>query len=247
MKPELQSFSGSRGIIYVAFGEEYLRSAAASACSAREHTSLPIRVVSNLANPEQFNWPDGVTFEFVDKPDEANREIRTQIDEFTPFDRTLLADADLLFTDEITVLPLDWLEHWDVVAVTYRSVDCEHHKNRQWADVVDAVGTPDHFTFCGGVLYFKKNRVTHDMFRWWFRYWRADGRARDMPHLFRALWRSEVRFLPLPGENIWIGVRHGHFHHAAGNQRVAGLPKITKFKPNGRDASDRMRIWERVT
>ena len=246
MTPDLQCFDGVCGIVYVCYGEQYCRVGAVSAQSAHEQTGLPIHIITNLADYHRFDWPADATFCYRDEPDTENREVRTRLDEFTPFDRTLHTDADVYYADPDTRLPLGWLEHWDMVVVLYRTLRTGVWKSPQWAAIAGKLGTADFGSVCGGVLYFRKSAAVHEMFRWWNRYWRGDGKARDMPGLFRALWRSRVRFFPLPGEDVWIGVHEGHFRHSAGRQQVPELPRIRKLKPNGLDKDGRRTKWEPV-
>jgi len=227
----------SRGVVYVAFGTEYIKVGAASAHSIRRWgPDLGIHVVTNR---EQFEhrerWPAGTTFDYRPLPDEANRAIRTQIDMLTPFDRTLLLDADTYCTSSTALVPFGYLDCFDMAVVTYKTLglDAGLRAHKDWGPVCVSLGTGGHFCYCGGIVYFRKNHRVADFFATWHRLWKQGGQGRDMLPMFTALWRSDVRFLPMPGQDVWIGQQHGVFRHSPGRQ-VPQLPAMShKFKPNG--------------
>lgn len=226
----------SRGVVYVAFGPEYVKVGAASAHSIRKKTDLGIHVITNRLPREHAGlWPAGTTFDYRIMPDEQNREIRTQIASLTPFDRTLLLDADTFCEDAAAALPFGYLDLFDVVVTTYKTLG-EHpwlRTHEDWGPICTALGTGGHFCYCGGILYFQRNERVARFFSMWHDLWQQSGRRRDMPPMFTALWRSGVRFLPLPGQDVWIGQKRGVFRHSSG-QQLRELPRMAyKLKPNG--------------
>lgn len=231
----------SEGILCVAFGDEYRRSAAAAMRRAAEILGLPVRVITN-AEPGGLDWPADTTFEIMDgRPDEDNRAVRVAAVNHTPFDRTLLLDADAWVADEAVKLPFGYLKQWDAVGLAYRML-ANVASNDQWGPIIEELGTADHRAICGGVMWFNKNSRVRTMFRRWAALWAEDGRGRDMPALMRAVWTSRVRILLLPGVNTWIGVHCGHIRHSAGSP-IPQLPAIVKYKPNGIDDRGRQRAW----
>ncbi|HUT88869.1 MAG TPA: hypothetical protein VMY37_05205 [Thermoguttaceae bacterium] len=235
----------SRGIVYVAFGEEYIKVGAASAHSVRQWAYIPIHVVTNREPGEHRDrWPEGTTFDYMPVSDEQNRSIRTHIDTLTPFDRTLLLDADVYCASNKALVPFDYLERFDMVVVTYKTLGADPglRIHKDWGPLCQHLGTGGHFCYCGGILYFRKGARVTDFFSTWHRFWEQSGQGRDMLPMFTALWRSQVRFLPMPGPDVWIGQKHGVFRHSAGTQIPQLPPMRHKFKPNGSAGE-----WVKVT
>jgi len=236
----------SCGVVYVAFGTEYIKVGAASAHSIRQwDANIAVHVITNREPGEhRERWPIGTTFGYMPLPDEANRSIRTQIDTLTPFDRTLLLDADAYCASGKALVPFDYLDRFDMVVVTYKTLgaDAGLRAHKDWGPVSQSLGTGGHFCYCGGIVYFRKHSRVTDFFSTWHRLWKQAGQGRDMLPMFTALWRSEVRFLPMPGPDVWIGQKHGVFRHSAGMQ-IPQLPAMAhKFKPNGAAGE-----WVKVT
>ena len=242
----LDEIPGSAGAVYVAFGKQYCRAAAASAASLREYTDLPIHVLTNIAVKKRRGiWPDRVTWEVFDLPDEENRAVRTQIYEHSPFDCTLHLDADTIIKSSSVAMPLYYLRYWDLVTVGYRHIG-RNTTAGAWGKLRKNLQEPYHFSICGGLLWFAKTPGAKALFENWHSFWVEDGKERDMPALFRALWETpSCRAWILPGENKWIGRLEGYVRHAPG-KRIPGLPGIQKLKPNAIDA-DGNRKWVLVT
>jgi len=237
---------GAEGVLYVAFGRQYALSAAASAAATAAQTQLPVHVLTNVRRKvlNKMSWPEGTTFTHFDRPDEDNREIRTRMIEFTPFDRTLHLDADAVIVSGQAAVPLRYLAAFDAVFVGYRSISgCALAD--QWGPIKNDLADANHFAICGGLMWFARNERTEEMFRLWNGYWREEGRGRDMPGLFRAIWNSHIRMWMLPGEHLWIGTTTGYVHHSPG-RNVPELPQIVKLKPNALGPDGRKRRWVQV-
>lgn len=246
MTLQLDELPGAAGVVYVAFGKQYCRAAAASAHSLREYTDLPIHVLTNVAIKKRRGlWPDRVTWELFDLPDKENRAVRTQLYDHSPFDLTLHLDADTLVKSSSVVMPLHYLRYWDMVTVGYRHIG-RNTSPGAWGRLRKSLQEPYHFSICGGLLWFAKTPGAKALFENWHSFWIEDGRERDMPALFRALWETPTcRAWTLPGENKWIGSVEGYVRHSPG-KRLPGLPAIQKFKPNALDENGN-RKWVPVS
>ena len=224
-KPE----PGTRGALYVAFGAEYARVAAASATALVGLTGLRVAVATNLPDAADFAWPEGTRFLLLDLPDQANRQARVMAPMFAPFERSVLIDADALPTSAEIARPLDWLDRFDLCVVAYRELG-SYADAPQWRSIREMVGVPAVSVYSGGLIYWRRNNATIDFFERWRDLWEAGGRGRDMAALFEALWSSRVRFLSLPGDS-WLNKRDAVLIHEVG-EVVKGLPRMReKLRP----------------
>ena len=220
----------TKGVVYVAFGNEYMKVAAASAMSVSEHCKLPVHVICN-GDYTVYQWPENTIFERLDLLDESNRQIRVTMYDRTPFDRTLMLDADCLVASDKVSLPLDYLNRFDMCLVAYRPLS-DYGESSQWQSARDILHCNSSYVMAGGVIYFKKNRRVKQFFSLWEQYWRENGCGRDMPALFRAVWDSNIRFWPLAAQAGWLGIRNGYILHEVG-KTVKGLPDMEyKLRPS---------------
>ena len=219
-----------RGVVYVAFGEEYAMVAAASARAAAKHCELPIHVVTNLPDAARFDWPRATTFDLIEMPDEANRAVRTTLFDRTPFERTLMLDADALIESPEAALPLGWLDRYDACLVAYRPL-AEYNGSASWRETAAGIGSAAIDVLSGGVVYFRRGPRVRRLFCLWHEYWRADGGGRDMPALLRAVWDSDVRYLALPAKAGWLALQRGIIAHQVGESTGNLPPMAYKLRP----------------
>jgi len=81
------------GILLFIFGDEYDKIGSACLRFSRQHTSLPVHVVTNIRQSDRWKGLD-VSFQYVDVPTKDNRDVKTQMYKYTPFHRTLYMDCD---------------------------------------------------------------------------------------------------------------------------------------------------------
>ena len=85
----------NKGILYVAFGSDYLLLTLAVIKYSRQYTSLPICVLTNIKERgEEWNKIENVSFVNFDLEQVDNRVVKTQMIDHTPFDKTLYLDCD---------------------------------------------------------------------------------------------------------------------------------------------------------
>lgn len=243
------SFPRSWGIVSVAFGNEYAHTGAASAQSIRQHCNLPIHIFTNV-DAEAHNWPAGVTFTHCEMPDEDNRLIRTTLYGRTPFERTLLLDADVWITSDKIGLPLEYLDDFDACFIAYETIG-KYKGSKAWLPLVEAVQDGGHFALSGGAVWFKRNVRTQRFFQLWHRFWQQDGASRDMPALFRAAWKSDLHWWPLAAKidktSGWLGKGKGYVIRHQVTSTVGPLPSMTsKLRPDVPDGNGGISRWAQV-
>jgi len=230
----------TNGVVYVAFGHEYAKVAVASARAFVKHCDLPVHVICNI-DYSAYEWPENTTFEQLDLPDESNRHIRVTMYDRTPFDRTLMLDADCLVMSDKVILPLDYLDRFDMCTMAYRPLS-DYKDAPQWQAVRDVLQCNNSYVMAGGVIYFKKSYRVQRMFRLWEKIWVENGSGRDMPALLEAIWKSDIRFWPLSAHDGWMGIRDGFIRHEVG-KTVDGLPDMEyKIKPS----DNKKEPWKKV-
>jgi hypothetical protein len=178
------------GFVYVATGEGYLREAIASAETLRR--AMPgaaIAVMSDVAPSA------GHAFDQVIRIDDVRHgpidKLRA-ID--APFDRVVYLDTDTIVGGDLSAL-FDVLERFDVAALP--------EIKRGWDYRLPEV--PAAFAELNtGVIAFRRTPQVSSLFADWRRLYdelhAGAGLTSDQPAFRLALWRSAVRFAPLPSE-----------------------------------------------
>lgn len=173
------------GILYLAMGTEYDFLAAHTAAKTREHTQLPIAVVSDRAMRHK-KWDDvsNVRFINVDIPCEWNRAIKTLACNYTPFDRTIFMDADAFVQRPGVEVIFDALSGSDFAFHLYRKWDTNNCIPNIMARALDTfeldVPIQEYHSAC---FCFTNGVRVQNFFIEWHQYWHRFGCGRDMPPL----------------------------------------------------------------
>jgi len=173
--------SNALGHVYVAFGEEYDKQAAWSAVAARRFSSLPIYVLSNLVQHDpKWDEVSNVSFKFFNSSFE-NRDVKTSMWEYSPFDKTLYTDTDTAIQSSKFTEAFDALQFCDV-AFPYHGTWEEGKKvTRLYRMAMDKFKVEKPLVVLqGGVCVFSKTTGTKKLFKLWNNYWDAFGRGREM-------------------------------------------------------------------
>jgi len=197
----------TRGYLYLAMGAEYDKLAAHTIAKSIEFLSLPVSVISNIKTKCK-KWAEipGVNFIDIDLPDDANREVRTQLIKYTPYDETLYIDCDSVVVKHglETIFDLlngndaifqechEWLPHRQYYRF-YRDAAKLFHVELPWK------------IFMGGFFAFRKNDTVSDFFARWNEYWRRHNVGRDMPALSCSIRNSAIKYEIITTE------KHGFF------------------------------------
>ena len=170
-----------KGILLVAFGEDYAKLAVENMEYSKQHHDLPYCVLTNIKGV-----PDSIYFNLAQS---ENRYIKTSMDEFTPFDITYYIDVDAVVQNPLpdlsfkTDLLLNKLYQWErgekIIRLYKRTMDKFN------------VSLPLDI-FNGGFIGFKKNERTRKFFKTWNRYWKRMGKGREMPSLACTIKNVEV-------------------------------------------------------
>lgn len=167
-----------RGILTVAFGDEYVKIAKACMEETKKHTDLPVYVLTNRKEPfGDFGL-------FVPAGDEENRNYKTSMVDYTPFDETLYIDCDSIIQKSDLSPVFDKLEHNDVVLNQY----LHWNKGDKILNIYKRAMNTFNVNlpmsvYNGAMIAFKKNSRVHHFFRQWNARWELFGKGREMPPL----------------------------------------------------------------
>jgi len=188
----------NKGAIYIATTTRaYLKTALTSALLLRElNPTLPIRMVveKNIIQPFPFDQY-GIEIVLVSAlPEQAHgyysREIKTQLNKYSEYDKTIYIDADVI---PIKAIP-SWI--WEEVGDFKIALDfndtvgkCNHISRQEREYTIQQYGeqAPQ---FNSGVILWKNNDKTDNLFNLWHNEWSRFNKH-DQLALTRALGISE--------------------------------------------------------
>ena len=180
--------SKSKGILYLAFGEEFDKLTAETACYSRRFTDLPMCVLTNLKERSP-KWEElsNVHFRYIELPANKNRGIKVSLTHYTPYDETLFIDSDAVIQKRGIEIYFSYLKDFDVV--------CQYHAsfNEGVAFVRSKYGRLialldekyPVIVYFNGAFFFRKS--SEEFFSLWKRYWKLSGEGRDMPGFIFAV------------------------------------------------------------
>ena len=176
-----------KGHLYLAFGKEYDTTAAYSVKALRRFSNLPVRVLSNLSAKIQHPlWDElqDVTFQrFL--PSIHDREVKTRMIEYSPFEQTLFTDCDTVIHSERFLEAFELLKGCDVAFPLYTANESRDRiKTAIYQQAIQAfkIVQTNLRVLQGGVCVFRNNKPAKAFFCLWNQYWKVH-QLRDMPPL----------------------------------------------------------------
>jgi hypothetical protein len=201
------------GIVYVAYGDDYLDMAVASALSVKQYSKIPTAI---------FCDREGIDLIKVDIPNAmyGDRAIKTQLYKYSPFDKTLYLDCDTL----IDSYGIEDIFNYNAIGM------CEaFNPLNEFAIDLESQYTwkllPDNFIqYNTGVILFDKSNESSEIFDTWYHEWLRFG-TRDNLALHRAIASRKIEIDLLPRS-------YNHLYSQSGKSIVthyADLFGKTKF------------------
>jgi len=232
----------SQGIIYLVFGKEYDKLAAATARYSRKYTKLPMCVFTNLeVRNSAWSEVSDVQFTYFGMPDEENRRIKVSLIKYTPFEESLFMDSDAVIQKFGFECLFDYLNDFDI-ACQYFSVLKESERKKPfikktYAKLAGLLNEKFPIELFGeAALLFKKSDKGFQFFNLWYKYWEMMGCGRDMPafsfavkHLSNLVkvFKGEIKFCTnVLNKNYFI--QHKGFK---GFEKKFGLPNYVDWNP----------------
>ncbi|MGB3188748.1 MAG: hypothetical protein WBB43_04890 [Limnoraphis sp.] len=215
--PEVNYLAGrpnSRGILYYAKGERWIKEALQSAQSVKAAMpNIKTAIVSDTPLPKEL-------FDIqIKAPDEVGvKQLKMWSLRQTPFEKTIYLDTDTYIADSIWEL-FEMLNRFEIaLAVTPRWMV----KLKRNGGNVEENGVPVCFPNLNtGVIVYQKNQRIDNFFSDWAKLHKDWGEKQDQPPFRNTLYHSDIRFGVLPSnynyrlpypDGIWGNVKifHGH-------------------------------------
>ena len=227
----------TKGIITLAFGVSYDEMAARCFRHSRKRTDLPLVVMSNLKKRSDI-WDEvsNVTFLDFDVSQEVNREYKTSMYKYSPFDKTLYIDSD-------AIVQHDGLENYiNKIPDTGILVNVEERFSRRdqvyniYREAYVTAGVDIPLTvYYGGCVGFGKGPGVEKFFSDWNRVWVATGRCREMPCLSCAVKLSNADVIEVEQNKLFSWkmvphtiIQHEYYGHVS---NIVGYKNFKTHKP----------------
>lgn len=235
----------TRGIIYIAFGSEYDKLTAHTVYQSRKNTDLPFCILTNIKEESRsIKWVEvsSVCFKYIDLHNNMNRDIKTRMNEYSPFDETLYLDCDSIIRNKGIEKVFDDLKDNDLVLNLFLYWKVGDKLLRIYKKSLLKVKADLPLSVYNGafICFQKRNQKIQEFFPLWNKFWKANGSGREMPALACAIKKSiELKTVKLPKGFFCPDtydpeciVQHNYNSNAGMNFfKEFNLPKIKQFKP----------------
>jgi len=235
-----------RGLLYVVFGKQYDNLAVHTIIHSRLFTDLPIHIITNVSDRnEKWNGIKNISFSVFNTPQNRNRDYKTRMDLYSPFDETLYLDCDAVIRRNGIEHVFDLLQGKDLVLNMYLrwvlgdKILRIYKKAMKKSKVILPLCVYNGAIICFG-------RGLKDFFILWNRIWKETGKGREMPALACAIKKSRITVQNLPSNffasDIYAPdcvVQHNYNSHGGMNFfNEFGLPQIKEYKPFDNNPAD---------
>lgn len=197
------------GVIYVAFGYEYLVMALNSFKSLKtQHNNLPVTLVTNIPiknNPSNeiknmlnITKEDDIfdKIHLIDDKNENNRLYKTNVFEFSPYKNTLFLDVDTEIKSSIRQ-GFKFLDYFDV-AFVFAPYPITTMKNNWEGDVhLEEIELKNACRWNSGVFFFDDSESTKEFFDHWNNAYKLFGYNADQFSLVHSAYKSPIRIMSL--------------------------------------------------
>jgi len=189
------------GIIYLGFGEPYLVMAINSYISLKKsNPDIPACIITNVAEspPPLKEWSSQDCWIYLNQTAEENRLIKTNIIDFSPFEKTLYLDGDTMVLKDISMMSF-FLDHFDITLRPGHENIPERDGYKKLFEGRYAFSDLPHWN--GGVFGFRKSEGARAFFKEWNKRYKEHGFKRDQPSLIEALFFTNCSMLSI--NRIW--------------------------------------------
>jgi hypothetical protein len=190
----------SEGVIWVAFGYEYLILAAHSAKTLQDHSSNVKTAIYTNIPIKSIKYKDKDLFtyvEYINAPIGENRKWKLSMNILTPFQKTIYLDCDTEICAKID--PLFEILDYTPIAMKYNSYPTKHPVELYGKDNI-YYGL-SHWN--GGVIAFNNSESKiEDFFKAWRENYLKLNKIADQYSLMKTVYESR-EIMPLPLSIIW--------------------------------------------
>lgn len=185
----------SKGVVYTAFGYEYLLMAANSVRTARlSNPDLKYEIVTNIpfdndALDERHRFDRVV---FVERDTCKNRLVKTDIINYTNLELGVFVDCDTEIIGSLEPM-FSCLEKFDIALKL-----CAKPTEKIYS-VAPGVSSHEFPEWNAGVIFFRRNERSIAFYRRWNKHFIEEGKNRDQPALAKTIYDfgNSVRILSL--------------------------------------------------
>lgn len=185
------------GVIYIAFGYDFLVLSANSARTLRQCDSdVHIKIVTNIpfssARVDGINLFDDIQFE--EESTDNNRFSKINLFTHATHDYNLFLDSDTeVYQSPKCIIPC--LRHYDAAMRMMPAVTRNHFSVSEYLTTEETPVSE----WNTGVIFFNRNSTTQELFDLWKKYFQQLNWSRDQPAFVRAAFAAKrTRILPLP-------------------------------------------------
>lgn len=173
-----------KGILFVVFGKEYESMAKKTITYSRRYTNLPFHILTDI---KENSWEEisNTTFQIFDlNTPFANRQIKTTMIEYSPFERTIYMDCDAIIANKGIEHVFDLFNTSDILLVNYGtysngSTILSYYKITM-RELKIQTPLPVYY---GAFIGFNKNNNSEKFFNEWNSNWKQVNIEREMPAL----------------------------------------------------------------
>lgn len=184
----------NRGIVYVSFGKNCDIVASHTVAYSRRFTDLPICILTNIKERnKKWKGISNVSFIEIRESINQNRDIKTRMNEYTPFDETLYLDCDSVIKHPDIKDVFETLLSYDMVLNKFIFWEKNMKILRLYRTAMRLLEISLPLTiYNGAFICFKKNNKVNKFFSVWNKNWKITGRGREMPALACSIKKTGI-------------------------------------------------------
>ena len=226
------------GLLYLAFGEDYNLLASKTIRLSRKYTDLPICVITNLKDTSMYEGIDNIRFNYMNVSRDDNRNIKTMLPKYTPFNKTIYLDCDCIIQNTGIENLFVSIETRIMFLVKIESFYCKEEVWPVYENVAEQVGEYPFSLYHGAIMGFSRTDYTKGFFQMWNEKWKELGSGRDQPALAYAANKHPINKVVFDASDNVLGHNPANKFALVQHERTDGMIKkmvgyeeFEKYKP----------------
>lgn len=171
------------GILFLVFGETFMYLAEKTIPYSRLNTDIPFCVVTNIKN-SNLNKLENTEIKHIDITTNRNREIKTTMNKFSPFEKTLYIDSDAVIQHSRIKQVFELLNGYDIMLHSYGNWTTPNKVVSYYKTAMTNLNEQlPLYIYYGALIGFNKNQSVQNFFIKWNANWKKSAIGREMPSL----------------------------------------------------------------